>query len=158
MKNHAYSLPSVALPLAGAWLGSLVTEIMPYALVCTAMVLTDCLSAIMLRRRLKCRGKIAAASLSSHRFGHVVTTLIKIYTLLVLSYMIDTVIVCDIMSEGLTRLSAALVCFWQALSILENEATESDARWARIARRILVDKTGRHLGIDLGELNDRQQR
>lgn len=89
MKNHAYSLPSVALPLAGAWLGSLVTEIMPYALVCTAMVLTDCLSAIMLRRRLKCRGKIAAASLSSHRFGHVVTTLIKIYTLLVLSYMYD---------------------------------------------------------------------
>lgn len=72
--------------------------------------------------------------------------------------MIDTVIVCDIMSEGLTRISAALVCFWQTLSILENEATASDARWARIARRILVDKTGRHLGIDLGELNDRQQR
>ena len=156
MKNHISTLPSVALPLAGAWLGSLAGEVMPYALVCTAIVLTDCLSAVMLRRRLKRLGKIDAARLSSHRFGRVVTTLIKIYALLVLSYMIDTVIIGDIASWGLTRLSAALVCFWQAMSILENEATASDARWARIARKILVDKTERHLGIDLSEMHNAQ--
>lgn len=158
MKKHISTLPSVALPLAGAWLGSLTIELMPYALVCTAMVLTDCLSAVMLRRRLKRRGKLTGVQLSSHRFGRVITTLIKIYALLFLSHMIDIVIVGDIVSSGLTRLSASLVCFWQALSILENEATASDARWARTARRILVDKTERHLGIDLGELRDSPQR
>ncbi len=158
MKNHSSTLPSAALPLTGAWLGSLAAEVMPYALVCTAMVLTDFFSALMLRRRLKSRGKLTEAHLSSHRFGRIVTTLIKIYALLVLSYLIDSVIIGDIMSSGLTRLSAALVCFWQALSILENEATASDARWARIARKILVDKTERHLGIDLDELSDRPKR
>ena len=40
---------------------------------------------------------------------------------------------------------AGAVCFWQLLSILENESTCSDARWARVARRFLIDKARRHL-------------
>lgn len=150
------TLPSVALPLAGAWLGGFITEIIPYAAVCTALVLTDCLSALMLRRRLRRQTKNAIPKLSSRKFGNVISTLIKIYTLLILSQLVDIIIIGETLPFGLTRLSAALVCFWQALSILENEATASNARWANIARRILVDKTGRHLGIDLSELSDKQ--
>lgn len=37
------------------------------------------------------------------------------------------------------------VFFWQLMSILENESTCSDARWARIARRYLADKSKRHI-------------
>ena len=43
------------------------------------------------------------------------------------------------------RFCAGAVCFWQAVSVLENESSCSNASWARIARRFLIDKAARHL-------------
>ena len=43
------------------------------------------------------------------------------------------------------RIIAGAICFWQLLSILENESTCSTARWALLARKFLVDKAKRHL-------------
>lgn len=57
-------------------------------------------------------------------------------------------------SVDLTKIAAGAICFWQIWSILENESSCSDAKWAKIAQKILVDKTSRHLNIDLTDLNN----
>ncbi len=125
--------------------------ILPYAALCSAMVMLDWLSAVALGRRLKKKRQIPeAGKLSSRRFGKLIVSLIKIYTGLIVASCVQTLII-----EGLpggfdaVRFVTAVVCFWQLLSILENESTCSDARWAAIARRYLADKTRRHTGIDL---------
>ena len=44
------------------------------------------------------------------------------------------------------------MCFWQGCSIIENEASANASPWAKIAGKILVDKTSRHLGIEPEDL------
>ena len=69
----------------------------------------------------------------------------------VLAYLIDTIIFPD-MAMMLPNIVAGTVCFWQIWSMLENESSCNDARWADVAQRIMVDKTERHFDIDLHEL------
>ena len=82
------------------------------------------------------------------------STLVRVYALLMLGYAVQEVVLKPEVSFPLVRALAAGVCLWQSLSILENEASCSGSRWARIARRWLVDKTERHIGISLDELKD----
>ncbi len=141
--------------LAGAGIASFIMPVLPYGTLCTAMVIADIVSARMLaarvRKRTACRDG-NAAKFSSRRFGTIIVTLSKIYGLLLLSHGADEVIVGHDSGFSLLRFSAALVCFWQFWSILKNEASANDAPWARISRKILIDKTERHLGVDLSDL------
>lgn len=135
---------------------SFAVPVMPYGWLCTAMVVADVVSARMLAARVaRRRGKSDGAKLASRRLGVVAMTLAKIYAFLLLAHGVDVVIVGADASISLLRFAAALVCFWQLWSILENEASASDAPWARIAQRILIDKTERHLGVDLNELKEK---
>lgn len=86
-------------------------------------------------------------------------TLVKVYAVTVLAYMIDTIIFPD-MTMLLPNIVAGTVCFWQIWSMLENESSCNDARWAEVAQRIMVDKTERHFDIDLHELKhpEREQK
>lgn len=130
-----------------------VGPVMPYGWLCTAMVAADVVSARMLARRAVRRyGNAVNAKFASRRLGAAVTTLAKVYAFLLLAHGIDVVIVGADNSVSILRFAAALVCFWQLWSILENEASVNDARWAQVAKRILIDKTERHLGVDLSEL------
>ena len=142
--------------LAGASVAAFVAPVLPYGAICTAMVLADVVSARMLARRLRRKFKDNAhddkAKFSSRRLGRSLIALTRVYALLLLSHGVDIVIVGDTQTFSALRFSAALVCFWQLWSILENEASANNATWARLAQRILVDKTSRHLGIDLDEL------
>lgn len=146
----------VIAAVSGAAIASFAAPVLPYGAICTAMVLADVVSARMLarrlRRRYKDRRQDGNGKFSSRRFGRSVMSLAKVYALLLLSHGIDVVIIGDGAGFSALRFSAGLVCFWQFWSILENEASANDARWARLAQRILVDKTSRHLGIDLDEL------
>lgn len=144
-----------ATAAAGAAVASFAAPVVPYGAICTAMVIADLITARMLARRISRRlqGRNSdSVKFSSRRLGRSVIALAKVYALLLLSHGIDTVIVGSDAGFSALRFSAALVCFWQFWSILENEASANDAPWARIAQRILVDKTSRHLGIDLEEL------
>lgn len=142
--------------ISGAAVASFIAPVLPYGAICTAMVLADFISARMLARRLrrKMKGKSTSdkVKFSSRRFGVSVMSLAKVYALLLLSHGVDTVIVGATDGLSALRFSAGLVCFWQFWSILENEASANDAQWARLAQRILIDKTSRHLGIDLEEM------
>ena len=52
----------------------------------------------------------------------------------------------------------AAILFEQLLSIAENMAscTDTDSRFWKILRKVLIDKTERHFEIDLDELKDNQ--
>lgn len=139
--------------LCGASVAAFVAPVMPYGWMCTAMVIADFASAMMLARRLRKReGAPRVRRFSSRRFRATIVTLAKVYALLLLAHGVDVVIVGEDGVVSILRFAAALVCFWQGWSILENEASANEAPWARLAQRILIDKTERHLGIDLDEL------
>ena len=142
--------------VCGAATFSFVAPVLPYGAICTAMVVADLLSARMLARRVRRRHPLPdrppSTRFSSRRFGETLMTLVRVYALLLLAHGVDLVIIGADSGLSLLRFAAGLVCFWQLWSILENESSANDSAWARIAQRIMIDKTERHLGIDLPEL------
>lgn len=132
-------------------IGAFIAPTLPLIYLCTAIVITDCISAWRLGRRLARRSKDApsdAARFSSRKFGRTVGALARIYAAILLAHGVDSAIFGGApLLHGLsaTRIVAAAIVLWQALSILENEASCSDNRWAAPLRRFLIDKTKRHL-------------
>lgn len=128
---------------------ALLAPALPYAGVCTMMVVADMVTAWTLSRRVARKHPDRAArndagKLQSRGLGKMLVTLTRVYALLLMAMALDAVL----LPEGggrILRFCAGAVCFWQAISVLENESSCSDARWARAARRYLVDKARRHL-------------
>lgn len=128
----------------------------PFILVCTLAVLADCYTAWSLSRRVKKRFPGANdGKFKSNYAGRVFITLIKVYSLTILVHLIDAMVFPEI-ALHLPQMVAGAVCFWQIWSMLENESSCNDAKWAKIAQRIMVDKTERHFDIDLHELKEEQ--
>lgn len=144
--------------IVGASVVAFLNPVFNYAWLCTAMVAADFISARMLARRIRRRygtiGNREKIKFSSRRFGHLLATLGKIYTLLLLAHGVDSIILGEDTSLSLMRFASTLVCFWQFWSILENESSANNATWARLAQKILIDKTERHLGVDLSILKN----
>ena len=131
---------------------SLLQPTFPFILVCTLMVLADVYTAWSLSRRVKRKFPDANdGKFKSIYFGKVVMTLIKIYVLIILSFLMETYIF-EGLQIKLVNITAGAVCFWQLWSMLENESSCSDEKWARVLQKVLVDKTARHFDIDLSEL------
>ncbi len=148
------ALKTLLSALGGVLLAAAV-PVVPYAAVCTLMVLADAVTAWRLgRRAASATGMRRAAKLQSARVGVLRGTRGRVYCLLLLARAVQSVILAPDVRFDLVRAIAAAVCLWQALSMLENEASCRGARWARIARRWLIDKTERHTGIPLDELKD----
>ena len=126
----------------------------PFIFVCTLAVLADCYTAWSLSRRVKKRFPGANdGKFKSNYAGRVFRTLIKVYALTVLVHLMDVMVFPEV-SLHLPQIVAGAVCFWQVWSMLENESSCNDAKWAIIAQRIMVDKTERHFDIDLHELKE----
>lgn len=135
----------------GAWLWTAAAPALPFSAICTFMIFADLISARRLARRLgrAVPGKRDRLKFSSARFKRLIDTLIRTYLLLIMAAMIQTCILGEVFP--LLKFAAGAVCFWQAVSILENEAACNGARWAKLARKVLVDKTSRYLGVPLDE-------
>ena len=140
--------------LLGA-LFALIEPTLPYMFVCTLAIFYDCYTAWQLDRRVRVKYGNSApkntGKFKSSHFGRVIITLIKVYALIILAYFIQMYITVGTPID-MTKVVAGAVCFWQFWSILENESSCNDATWARVAQKVLVDKTERHLGIDLSLL------
>lgn len=133
---------------------ALIEPTFPFLLVCTIAVLFDCFTAWSLSRRVK--KKFPGANdgkFKSHYAGRVFVTLIKVYALTILAFLIERYIFPDF-KLLLPNMVAGAVCFWQIWSMLENESSCNNAHWAKIAQRIMIDKTERHFDIDLHELKE----
>lgn len=157
MQNYASSIinttGTMACKTLFAFIGTLVAYIeptFPFIIVCTLAVLADCITAWSLSRRVKKKLGKSDGFFRSDHFGRVFVTLIKIYCVIILAFLIDTVIIDG--KLALANIAAGAICFWQMWSILENESSCNDATWAKIAQRIMVDKTERHFNVDLHEL------
>lgn len=138
---------AIAVALA-SWAWAVLGPAIPVAAACTAMVIADVWSARRLARRLgkKKPSKRQTLKFSSARFGRVIVTLMKIYATLALAAVVESVVCGEWVP--LVKFAGAIICFWQGVSILENEASCNDCPWARIAARFLVDKTSRYIRPD----------
>ena len=128
---------------------------LPYIILCTVAVLADCLSAWLLSRRVKkaypAESDRETGKFKSYHFGKTLWTLLCVYMLLIFAYFLD-IYVTESLPFNALKLSAGAVIFWQAWSILENASSCNGAKWAKILQQIMVDKTERHLDIDLSAL------
>ena len=157
MTSNIHSILSFAGKHIMGVMGACVAVIRPtshFILVCTLAVLADCYTAWSLSRRVKKRFPGANdGKFKSNYAGRVFITLIKVYSLTILVHLIDVMVFPEI-ALHLPQVVAGAVCFWQIWSMLENESSCNDAKWAKIAQRIMVDKTERHFDIDLHELKE----
>lgn len=153
MNQEFAQLFKTGLTLGAAWLWQAACPTFPFAAVCTAMVFADVVTARRLARRLGRRvpSQRQRLKFSSARFSRTLLKLGRIYALLLLTALVQHVVLPRV---ELLRYVAAAICFWQAVSMLENEAGANESSWARILRKVLIDKTERHLGISLDELKD----
>ena len=131
-----------------AWAWATFGPAVPLAAACTAAVIGDVWSARRLARRIGRQKPSERQKLkfSSAKFGRVVCTLSKIYAALALTALVETTLLGEWMH--LLKFVGALICFWQIVSILENEASCNSHPWAKVALRFLVDKTARYLKPD----------
>ena len=134
---------------------ALLEPTLPFILICSFAIFCDCYTAWRLDKRVKAKfGEKAPKSSGkflSSKAGRVIHTLIKVYALIILAYFINMYITSGL-GVDMTKVVAGAVCFWQLWSIFENESSCNDATWAKVAQKVLVDKTERHLGVDLSLL------
>lgn len=135
----------MAIAVAGM-VSAVLEATVPMLILTATFVFVDAVTAYRLQIRLARAGKIEAEKvrISSARFGRVFVTIGKIFCLLILAAMADYLVLNSLGLQSL-KFVAGAVCFWQTLSLLENEAAENRAEWARHARRYLVDKAKRYL-------------
>lgn len=132
---------------------SVIKPTLPIVTICVVMILWDCYSAWELSRRVKKRFPGANdGKFKSNYAGRVIVTIIKSFAAIVLAKFIQEHITDAFFVIELPKLVAGVICGWQAWSILENESSCNDARWAIILQKIVIDKTERHFDVDLSEL------
>lgn len=131
------------LPALGGWVATFVSPVLPFAAICSVLVVTDVLTSVTMQRRMVRRKLLPPETplLVSGKLGHTAVTLAKTYAGLLIAYGVDVVFVTD---GWCLKFVGGFVCFRQVLSILENESSATDSTWARHARRILMDKASRY--------------
>ena len=138
--------------LGAIW--ALLLPTLPFLLICTLAVLWDCYSAWALSQRVKkLHPDKADGKLKSNKMAKVIRTLLEVYALIVFAYLAEQIIF-EELPVRLINVASGAVCFWQGWSVLENTSSCNDAKWARIAQKIMIDKTERHFDIDLSELKN----
>lgn len=127
---------------------------LPYAIICVFAVLLDCLTAW----RLNCRVKTAYpkggadGKFKSQHAMKMVSDLLIVWFCILLADGVDHAILSHI-DLYLPNYVAAIFCFVEFWSVLENESSQRpDAAWARLLQRFVVDKTKRHLDIDVEDM------
>jgi len=134
---------------------SMLQDISMLVVVCTLAVLLDCISAISLAHRVKKQGK-GTGKATSEKGLKSLSTLLTIYSLIMFSYLLDKYVV-TMLELYLENIVAGIFCFWHLWSILENQSSANNSRWAKMLQRILVDKAERHFDVKLDELKEHEK-
>lgn len=97
------------------------------------------------------------AKFTSFAFGKVVKqTVPKRLMLIILAFLEEHWVFIHV-TIPLSYVVTGAICFEQFWSILENESscrTESESRFWKLMQQIMVDKTERHLDVNLDKLKD----
>ena len=128
---------------------------LPYILLCTAIVLMDCITAWRLAKRVRKayphKTTKNTPKLKSVHFRDVLITLMVVYSILVYAFFLD-MYVTDSLPFNALKVSAGLIIGWEIWSCLENESSCNGAKWAMLLQQIMVDKTERHFDLNLSAL------
>lgn len=145
------------------WLLSLTTGILaileptfPFIIICLFAILIDCFSAYRLSQRIRRRSGKASGKFKSRKASKIFATIIEMLLLIIMAYLVDTKILTMFDGLHLANYVAAVFCFVQFWSILENESSCSDAKWAKVLQKVMVDKAERHFDIDLSALEEKE--
>lgn len=133
----------------------------PFAIILFIAILMDCMSAFDLSRRLKKQhpdNSQIVGKFQSRYALRMLVTFIQAFSVVVLLHYVDYVILHHINKLYLSNWAAAIFCGIQIWSILENLSSANGARWAKIAQKIMVDKSKRHFGIELQTEEEKQVR
>ena len=128
---------------------------LPYILLCTAIVLMDCITAWRLAKRVRKayphKTTKNTPKFKSVHFRDVLLTLMVVYSILVYAFFLD-IYVTDSLPFNALKVSAGLLIGWEIWSCLENESSCNGAKWAMLLQQIMVDKTERHFDLNLSAL------
>ena len=150
--------------LIGGGVGWFVAEFkptFPLVIVAVIFILYDAWTAFQLDKRVhqKYPEKTSRekAHFTSFAFGKVIKqTIPKRLWLIILAYLVEHWVFIHL-SIPLSYVITGAICFEQAWSILENEAScrpDNDSRLFRFLKRIMIDKTARHFDDDFREFTE----
>lgn len=122
-----------------------------FFLIAFLALIGDSYTAFRLSSRMKKQNGTSTGKFRSSKGRKVFETMLKMSYLIVFAFFVDRYL---ISSEDFyaVKLVVGAFSFIQMWSILENESSQCDKKWAKILQRIMVDKAERHLDIELPEL------
>jgi hypothetical protein len=129
--------------------------LLPLIIVGVLFILADMWTAWDLSRRLK-KQKKSTGKLKSKHAQRVIDTMIKMMTAIILAWALEKYVLVMLDSLYLANWVTAIFCAVQGISILENISSESDATWAKVLQKILINKANRHYDLELGEVKTEQ--
>jgi hypothetical protein len=136
-------------------------DVLPLAILALLFVVADCVSAFRLSRRVHKKGcndgkRGSCGKFKSHKVRKTVLELaVVIPSGLMMSFWTQEYLF-DGLDVRLPEIFAGIVIFWQLYSILENESSCNDAKWAKVLQKIMIDKTERHFDVDLSILREKE--
>lgn len=156
----------VIFSLLGGGAGWIVAEFrptFPLIIVMVVFVMYDAYTAFRLDKRAHRvypeETKRHEAKFTSFAFGKVIReTIPRRLMLVLLAYLVEHW-VCLHVELPLSYIVTGAICFEQAWSILENEAScrpEKEGRFFRLLKKIVVDKTARHFDVEIKDIQDEE--
>lgn len=153
--SHLYEFAKWSLSMMGGFL-VMIKPTFPFILICIAFVICDCISAYRLANRVKKTTGKATAKVRSDKLSKAFKTGVLAMIAVVLAFVIEKFILVMHSDLYLANYTALVFCGIQFWSITENESSCNGSKWAAIAQKFMVDKTERHLDIDLSILKDKE--
>lgn len=160
MQTATLMWKSITVSCGGAigWLLGEFEPTFPLIIVMVVFILYDAWTAFKLDKRAKLaypdKVKRKQAHFTSFAFGKVIReTIPKRLCLVILAFLVEHWVFIHVQIP-LSYIVTGAVCFEQAWSILENESscrTEEESRLFRMLKRIMIDKTERHLDFTADE-------
>lgn len=145
---------TLSLPLG---LLALVTPNVPHIIIAFIFILADCISAYRLARRVRKAGKARKVKIKSNKLWKAFLTATASAFAIVLAFVIEKYIMVMYHDLYLANWTAIVICGIQSWSILENESSCNEKKWAKNLQKFLVDKTERHFDIDLSFLKKEEE-
>lgn len=150
----------------GGCIGWLIGEFeptFPLIIVMIGFVLYDAYSAFLLDKRVKRKypdkAKRREAKFKSYAFSKVVRkTIPERIALIILAFLAEKYVFVHV-EWHLEFVTTAIILFEQILSIAENMAScnDTDSRFWNLLKKILIDKTERHLDVEFRELYEKEK-